>query len=360
MGKVVLVTGVAGDLGRRFALELAESPEVDRVIGVDLSPPRGDHSAIHFIRIDIRNPVIAKVIARERVDTVVHTTVVSSDAGRVGRAALKELNVIGSMQLLAACQQSPHLRRLVMKSSGVFYGSSPRDPAMFTEDMTAKTRIGSGYAKDIVEVESYLRGFARRRPDVEVTTLRFANAVGPNINSALTNYFRLPVIPTVLGFNPRLQFIHEDDLINALHLATLGEAVGTFNICGDGVLRLAQAIHRVGRPMVPLPPIAFSPFTRMIKGTKVADLSHEMVSFLSYGRGMDTTRMREEFGFQPTHTTESAFADFVASLRPGVLNHERIHRVEGDVARVLRVSPLSTGTGAEPVAEMTDGGVEHG
>ncbi|MEZ5159404.1 MAG: hypothetical protein R2709_00755 [Marmoricola sp.] len=70
--------------------------------------------------------------------------------------------------------------------------------------------------------ESYLRGFARRRPDVEVTTLRFANAVGPSINSALTNYFRLPVVPTVLGFNPRLQFTHEDDLLAALHLATMG------------------------------------------------------------------------------------------------------------------------------------------
>lgn len=346
MGKVVLVTGVAGDLGRRFALQLAESPDVDRVIGVDLSPPHGDHSAIHFIRLDIRNPVIAKVIARERVDTVVHTTVVSSDAGRVGRAALKELNVIGSMQLLAACQQSPHLRRLVMKSSGVFYGASPRDPAMFTEDMTAKARIGSGYAKDIVEVESYLRGFARRRPDVEVTTLRFSNAVGPSINSALTNYFRLPVIPTVLGFNPRMQFIHEDDLLAALHLATLGDAVGTFNVCGDGVVRLAQAIHRVGRPMVPLPPIAFSPFTRMIKGTKVADLSSEMVAFLTYGRGMDTTRMREVLGFQPKYTTESAFADFVKSIKPGVLNPDRVRRIETDLARTLRVS--------------VEGGADHG
>ncbi|HMY08728.1 MAG TPA: NAD-dependent epimerase/dehydratase family protein [Marmoricola sp.] len=343
MGKVVLVTGVAGDLWRRFALQLAESPDVDRVIGIDLSPPHGDHSAINFIRIDIRNPVIAKVIARERVDTVVHTTVVSSDAARVGRAALKELNVIGSMQLLAACQQAPHLRRLVMKSSGAFYGASPRDPAMFTEDMTAKSRIGSGYAKDIVEVESYLRGFARRRPDVEVTTLRFANAVGPSINSALTNYFRLPVVPTVLGFNPRLQFTHEDDLLAALHLATMGDVSGTFNVCGDGVLRLNQAVHRVGKPMAPMPAFAFSGLTRLIKGTKVADLSHEMVSFLTYGRGMDTTRMREVLGFEPTHTTESAFADFAASIAPGLLSPERIERVEGDLGRALRVAALNDG-----------------
>ncbi len=117
---------------------------------------------------------------------------------------MKELNVIGTMQLLAACQQSPDVRKLVVKSSAAVYGASNRDPAMFTEGMNAKRLPSSGFAKDITEVESYIRGFARRRPDVAVTTLRIANVIGPEVTTAMTGYFRLPVIPTVLGFNPQV------------------------------------------------------------------------------------------------------------------------------------------------------------
>ena len=124
---------------------------------------------------------------------------------------MKELNVIGTMQLLAACGKCESVRRLVVKSTTAVYGASPRDPAVFTEDMAARALPGSGYAKDAVEVEGYVRGFSRRRPDVAVTTLRFANFVGPYIDTPLTRYFQLPMVPTALGFDPRLQFVHEID-----------------------------------------------------------------------------------------------------------------------------------------------------
>jgi UDP-glucose 4-epimerase len=144
MGQVVLVTGVAGDLGRRFAAQLSRSPEVERVIGIDVVPPRGDLAGVDFVRADIRNPVIAKVIVRERVDTVVHSSVNATSASSGGRTSMKELNVIGTMQLLAACQQAPDVRKLVLKSSAAVYGASNRDPAMFTEGMNAKRLATSG------------------------------------------------------------------------------------------------------------------------------------------------------------------------------------------------------------------------
>src|SRR3954468_16453724 len=198
MGRIVLVTGVSNDLGGRFARTIASDPDVSRVIGVDVVPPRDDLEAVRFVRADIRNPVIAKVIAGEDVDTVVHTSVVDSASQLGGRMSMKEHNIIGTMQLLAACQRAPGLERLVVKSSTEVYGASSRDPAMFTEDMDAKRLPRSGYAKDVLEVEGYVRGFARRRPDVAVTMLRAADVVGPTVSSPLTDYFRLPVVPTVL------------------------------------------------------------------------------------------------------------------------------------------------------------------
>ncbi len=339
MGQVVLVTGVAGDLGRRFAAQLSAAPGVDRVIGVDVVPPRGDLGRADFVRVDIRNPVIAKVITRERVDTVVHASVgATASAGAPGGSAggsMKELNVIGTMQLLAACQQAPDVHKLVVKSSAAVYGASNRDPAMFTENMSAKRLPGGGFAKDVTEVESYTRGFARRRPDVSVTMLRTANVIGPQVASPMSRYFRLPVIPTVLGFNPRLQFLHEQDALDALQHATLHDVTGTFNVAGDGILKLAQAVRRLGRPSVPMPAFALPTAGSVIPRARAADFSPESIAYLTFGRGLDTSRMRHMLGFEPRFSTEEAFADFAASVGPGVLAPDRVRATESALMGAL-------------------------
>ena len=342
MGQVVLVTGVAGDLGRRLAAQLSRSSGVERVIGVDVVPPRGDLGRADFVRADIRNPVIAKVIVRERIDTVVHTSVASTPAAGGASTSMKELNVIGTMQLLAACQQAPDVRKLVVKSSSAVYGASNRDPAMFTEGMSAKRLPGSGFAKDVTEVEAYVRGFARRRPDVSVTMLRLANLMGPRIISAMTGYFRLPVIPTVMGFNPRMQFVHENDALDVLEHATASDITGTFNVAGDGILTLAQAVRRIGRPSLPIPGFALPTFGSAIRQSRVADFSPEQVAFLTFGRGLDTTRMRKVLGFEPTFTTAQSFADFASSLNPGLLSAGRVRATE-----TALVGALTSG-GGEP------------
>ncbi len=334
MGRTVLVTGVSRDLGQRFARQLAQSPEVGRVIGVDVTPPRRDLGEVSFVRADIRNPVIAKVIVREQVDTVVHMSVLPAGgpgAAAGGRSAAKEFNVIGTMQLLAACQQAPDLENVVVKSSTAVYGSSSRDPAMFTEDMNAR-RLGGGFPKDVADVEAYVRGFARRRPDVRVTTLRTAHAVGPGLTTPLTNYFRLPVIPTVLGFDPRMQFLADRDLLDVLEHATLSDVAGTFNVAGDGVLMLSQAIRRLGRPSLPMPSFALASVGSAVRQMRRADFSPEQVALLTYGRGVDTTRMREVLGFQPSCTTAEAFTEFAASLDPGLLSEQRVRAVESAIA----------------------------
>jgi UDP-glucose 4-epimerase len=322
VGRVVLVTGVSRDLGGRFARRIAAEPAIDRVIGVDVTPPRQNLGDVAFVRADIRNPVIAKVIAGQAVDTVVHLSVQASpnEPGRAGgRTSMKEHNVIGTMQLLAACQKAPGLERLVVRSSGAVYGSSSRDPAMFTEDMSAKAMPRSGYGKDVLEVEGYVRGFARRRPDVAVTTLRAASAVGPTVTSRLTQYFRLPVVPTVLGYDARLQFLHENDLLGVLEHATLGGVHGTFNIAGDGVLMLSQALRRLGRPILPVPTFAVGPLAAVFRQAGVQGLPPELARYLTFGRGLDTTRMRTLLGFSPAYTSAEALADFGRTLAPSPL-----------------------------------------
>lgn len=335
MGRVILVTGAARHLGGMAARRLAELDGVDHVIGVDVVPPSHDLGLAEFVRADIRNPVVGGVMAAAGVDTVVHMGVIATPLQAGSRTVMKEINVIGTMQLLAACQKSDSMARLVVKSSAGVYGSGPRDPAMFTEGMDPRDAPRSGWAKDNVEVEGYVRGFSRRRPDVQVTTLRFANIIGPRITTGMTDYFSLPVVPTVLGHDARLQFVHEDDSVDAIAHAAMGQVPGTFNIAGDGVLMLSQALRRAGRPTLPVAAFLMPAVGRLARQTGVADFSSEQVRFLTWGRGVDTTRMRERLGFEPVHTTLEAFDDFVAARALSMLPPQRAAAFEATVIDLL-------------------------
>ncbi|MDQ1247352.1 MAG: UDP-glucose 4-epimerase [Actinomycetota bacterium] len=336
MSRVVLVTGVSRYLGGRMARILTAEPGIERVIGVDVVPPRQDIGGAEFVRADIRNPIISKVIRAASVDTVVHMGVIATPVQAGGRMSMKEINVIGTMQLLAACQKAPTLEKLVVKSTTAVYGSGPKDPAMFTEEMQPKHPPSSGWAKDSVEVGGYVRGFARRRPDVAVTKLRLANFFGPTVDTPMTSYFSLPVIPTVLGYDARLQFIHEDDGLEALRRAVTEDHPGTFNIAGDGILLLSQAARRAGRPIAPIPAPMVGLVGAAVRRAGLADFSPEQVRFLTYGRGVDTTRMRDVFGLHPQHTTAETFDEFVRSrTTPRLIPPEKVEAAERQLISLL-------------------------
>ena len=319
---VVLVTGVSRWLGGALAAELAADPSVERVLGVDTVPPAPEAmrrlGRTEFVRADIRNPLIGKVIAAAGVDTVVHMNISSTPGGSGGRTSMKELNVIGTMQLLAACQRAPSVRRLVLKSTSAVYGASPRDPAVFTEAMQARRVPGGGFAKDSLDIEGYVRSFARRRPEVGVAVLRFTNFIGPRIDSLLTGFLRMPVVPTALGFDARVQLLHEDDAVAVLVKATTGDFAGTVNVGADGTVLLSQAIRRLGRLPLPLPEQAMAPLGRLTRQARITDFSPEQLRFLNFGRVVDTRVLREEFGYTPRYTTAQALADYGTTVVPVV------------------------------------------
>lgn len=338
---VVLVTGVSRFLGGHLAARLATSPDIDRVLAVDTLPPPRDllrrMGRAEFVRADIRNPLISRVISQASVDTVVHASLSANPGLSGGRTTMQEMNVIGTMQLLAACQKAPSVRRVVLRSTTAVYGSSSRDPALFDETMTPKDLPPGGYAKDAVEIEGYLRGFARRRPDVSVTVLRFSNIIGPGIDTVFTRYFALPVVPTVLGYDARVQLLHEEDALAVLERAASQEIPGVFNAAADGVLLLSQAIRRAGRIPFPLPSVVVGPVSRVFRSARLVDFSPEQMRLLNFGRVVDNSRLRGTFGFVPRWTTMQAFDDYVRSrmLRP-VIEPGQVDVLERGVLAVAR------------------------
>jgi UDP-glucose 4-epimerase len=320
--RVVLVTGVGRYLAAHAAARLAADPRIDRVIGVDTSGPGDDIAQLigrtEFVRADVQSPAIADVIADHAVDTVVHMAVVAAPSSAGGRQAMKELNVIGTMQLLAACQRARSVCRLVVRSSVAAYGASPRDPAIFTEATELRALPRGGYAKDVVEIEGYVRGFRRRRPDVTTTVLRFAPFVGSRADTTLTRYFSLPVVPTVLGRDPRMQFIHIDDALDVLYRAAVEDHPGAYNVAGPGVLLLSQAVRLAGRVPLPVPDRGMTLAAVLAKRSGLVDFSLDQLDFLVYGRVVDVNRLIAEFGYRPRSTRE-AFEDFLRVHQEGAL-----------------------------------------
>lgn len=318
MGRVVLVTGVAGEFAARVSRALAEQPGVERVVGVDTRPPSGDLGGVKFVRADIRTPVIGKVMAVEDIDAVVHLDVNPSEQSR-GRSGAKERNVIGTMQVLAAAQRAESVVKFVQWSATSVYGTSPKDPALFTESDNARGGTRVGFPKDIVEVESYVRGYSRRRPEVIVTTLRAAQILHPDIPSPLRNYLDNPLLPAAIGYDPRLQFLHLNDAIDVIAESVVHDRWGTFNVAGPGVMLLSQVARRLGKPTIPMPPIGFAAASSRAVRMMGGDISPDLYRLLTYGRAVDIAALRDIFGYEPKYTTEETFEEFKAATRPGPL-----------------------------------------
>jgi UDP-glucose 4-epimerase len=224
-----------------------------------------------------------------------------------------------------------------MKSTTAVYGADPRDPAVFTEAMSSRSVPRHGYAKDSIEIEQYARDFRRRRQDVDVTLLRFANFIGPDIETTLTRYFTLPVIPTALGYDPRIQLLHEDDAEEVLFRSIRESHPGIYNVAADGVVYLSQAVRLVGRPWVPVLFQLAEPLANLLRRTGRVDFPSDQLPFLVYGRVVDTSRLTSEFGFRPAFTTRQALEDFVTARRVRqVVTPARMEQWERDVYDFLR------------------------
>jgi UDP-glucose 4-epimerase len=335
MGRRVLVTGAARTTGRRLVGALAEAPEVERVVAVDDFEPREPFPGkVEHLAVDLRSPALVRTVQSAGIDTCVHLGVTAEPRAAGGRVTMKERNVLGTMQLLAAAYHAPDLRRLVLKSTTAVYGAAAGDPAVWTESMSHDTPR-HGFGKDAIEVEDYVRSFRRRRPDVAVTVLRLANQVGPTVDNPLTRYFELPVCPTVLGFDPRLQFLHEEDTAEVLLRTILGPApTGTFNVAGDGVVLLSQAIRIAGKPPLPIPEPLVNRVAELVGRT--VDFSPEQVRFLQYGRVADTSAAAEQLGFIPKWSSRHAFEDFAATRLRKLVTEEQVTRAEHEALTVLR------------------------
>ncbi len=311
----ILVTGVANFWGEQLARALIDDPRIEHVTGIDTRPPaRPVLDRIDHVRADLRAADLREIVADQRIDTVVHNDIPGfADTDHTERQ-LHELTVIGTLALVTALYDQPTLRRLIIRSSAAIYGAQPAGPAFFVEELAGRFPLTTRYQRDIGELETIVDGFDRRAPHVTVTVLRLQPVVGTTLETPITHLLSAPVVPTVLGFDPQLQFVHEDDSAAVLHHAIHHPVRGPVNIAGEGTVSLSRALHRMGLIALPLPSPVFGQISGLGARLGLPRLTPDMVRFVRYGRGVDTTRMRTELKFVPRYSTAEAI-DVVAQSR---------------------------------------------
>lgn len=309
-GRRVLITGVANPFGARLAHRLAADPGVARVVGVDTRPvDPALAERIDVLAADLRSAELPALVRAAAVDTVVHNDIVQFPEPGRPRASLHDINVIGTLQLLTVCDGLASLRAIVVRGSAAIYGSEPAAPAFFTEDDADRFPLRTRFQRDIGELERLVGAFARRHPAVVCTVLRLQPVVGRDLDTPVNRLLRAPVVPTVLGYDPRVQVLDADDAVGALRRAVLHPVRGPVNVAADGVVSLSRALRHARRPALPIAAPLWGPLVggaRRVAGQP--PLPDEIGRYLRFGRGVDTARMRGELGYGPEHSTLEALA----------------------------------------------------
>ena len=314
MGRRVLVTGLGTFWGSRIAQAFEARDDVDLIVGVDGRAPRLPLTRTEFVKADPSYAILQRVVRATQVDTVLHAHL-EVDSTRAGPRRLHETNVIGTMNLLAAAAAPDSaIRKLVVKTSTLVYGSHFDDPYFFREDARRTHVPATSVERSLVEVDSLLRDFAEDNPDIVTTRLRFANVLGDDVSTTFSRLLRMRVVPEVLGFDPRLQFVHEEDVTRALEFAAVNDVPGTYNVAGPGTITWSETCAVAERRRVPMPPVFTRAAAVPLRLLGAIDLPPETLALLRYGRGVDTGALRAA-GFEYRYTTRATVEAFAQARR---------------------------------------------
>ena len=314
--RAIAITGAMTFLGRSLVQLLAEADDGARVIVVDLENPDTANARTTFYAVDLTQPGadarLAEILQAERIDTLVHLAFLEAPTNAVAWA--HELESVGTMHVLRACHKHA-LAKLIVGGSSLVYGPHPDNPNYLGEDRPLRGMFNTPFVSDKIEVEEQVMRFRQAHPKCTVTVLRLAALLGPSVRNHVVRWFSRTFVPTVLGYDPLIQFVHEVDALSALLLAIERDVPGTFNIASGGVLPLSTVIRLSGGFAFPLPYGALRRLGGLLWGAHLCEAPPAFAALLRHLCVVDTTRARQYLGFQPDFTTRDAVVDFEASRR---------------------------------------------
>jgi UDP-glucose 4-epimerase len=300
----VLITGVSGGQGRLLARRLAAKYAV---FGADRLPWPMHPPELIIHKVDLRKKKFENLLRTTRPDAVIHLGFIRHF--RTDPGVRHDVNVLGTKQLLDHCTRYG-VQRLVVVSSGYVYGAFPENPYYMDEDRPLSASRTYPEIRDLVEVDALATAFIWKHPEIRTSVLRPVNVLGPSVHSMIAEYLRLPRIPTMMGFNPMMQFIHEDDMTEAIARTLEDGLRGVFNVGGSGAVPLHIAIRETGGRKLSLPePLVRPLFDRMFR-FGIWPYPTGALDFLKYPVTLSDRRFVEACGFRPEYGLEETFSSF--------------------------------------------------
>ncbi|MEX2599600.1 MAG: NAD-dependent epimerase/dehydratase family protein [Dehalococcoidia bacterium] len=307
--RTVAVTGAAGYIGRRLVERLLAEDTVERVVGIDVQPAPLAHPKLTYLRQDINSP-LESAFRAAGVDAVVHLAFVLRQAR--GRRASRRVNVNGTANVLRACEAAG-VSRFVLMSSTTVYGARSENTAPLAEDAPVRPLPGFDYGVDKAASETRCRRYAESHPDMALTVLRGCVVMGPHARNFITAALDKPLLISVRGADPAMQFVHEDDLLELLWESLRNPHPGTYNVAGPGTVRWSEVVALTGKRQIALPaPVAGA----LMEITWRLRLQHESprvgLNFIRWPLTVDTSKLEHEFGYSFQHTSREALLDYMS------------------------------------------------
>jgi UDP-glucose 4-epimerase len=308
--KRVAITGISGYIGSRLLSRLEGMEDVERVIGVDVRPPKDSPPKLKFYCQDISEP-LGDIFIENEVDSAVHLAFVLRPTH--DRTGARKTDIGGAVNFLESCRQA-QVKHVLYLSSHTIYGAHPDSILPLKEDSPPRPLPGFQYSCDKDHAEREFRDFATTHNDTCVTILRSCPVIGPNVgDSVVTSMFK-SIMVFVAGYDPPMQFVHEDDLVE-LVVTFLGQKkAGIFNVAGDGDIRYSEIARLCRRRTIALP----ERLLRLLMGVSWAlRLQNESpasgLDFIKYPPLVSTEKLRSEVGFQFRYSSRDAVASFISA-----------------------------------------------
>jgi UDP-glucose 4-epimerase len=289
----VLITGISGGQGRLLARRLMENFEV---CGVDRVDWEGHPRGIRVHVVDVRKKKFEDVIRTEMPAAIVHMGFIRHF--RDDSTERHDVNVRGTKQLLDHCVHNG-VQTLVVVSSGYVYGAFPENPYFMDEDSPLSASRSYPEIRDLVEVDTLASAFLWRYPHIQTSVLRPVNVLGYYVHSMIGQYLRQARVPTVMGFDPMMQFIHEEDLSEAIARALEQRIQGVFNVTGPGEVPLHTAIAETGGSAWPIPEPLLRPMFSRLFSMGLIPYPPGALDYLKFPITLSGSRFVESTSFRP-------------------------------------------------------------
>lgn len=330
------ITGLDSAVGRALAARLAADPSVTRIVGIDQRTPPSPPAGLEFVRADLRDPVLARVLAG--VDVVVHQGT-PDDLGRA-QSDPDAMTVQGTRQVLDAARTAG-VGTIVHLSTALVYGAQETNRVPLREDVTARARPRFPAAYQALVAEESVRAFAAAHPDRRVVILRPVPVLGRGVDSPVTRHLESALLPLVRGFDPPVQFVDVDDLVAAVVTVASDErAAGIYNVAADGWLTTRDVRRLLARPTVHLPRETAGGVAALLHRCGLITTPPGALDYLMHPWVVDTSRLHA-LGWTPASGQRDILHRFVTDHRPWVT----VGRIRMRTARLI-AAVLGAGTAA--------------